>query len=116
MKRTRLGSGFSCFVLLCVLGWTSPGSAQPRFTLDVTGPSSVGGPEGTTVRFGARCRLWTEGVENGDDGAQGWSIGVETVGPCAITVATTVATAGATVKNGGFRDAGFERTEKGRAG
>jgi len=50
-------------------------------------------------------------VENGDDGAQGWSIGVETVGPCAITVATTVATAGATVKNGGFRDAGFERTE-----
>jgi hypothetical protein len=112
MNEVRFRAVLAGIAASCLLIWASPAfTQQPRFTLDFTGPSSVGGFPRTDVTWGAKARLATAGLEKNAEGAQGWSIGVEAVGNCVITSATTQATVGAPVRTGGLRQAGFELTE-----
>ncbi|MBI4600777.1 MAG: hypothetical protein HY721_02340 [Planctomycetes bacterium] len=95
--------------------WLSPRIAlaqpAPAFTLDFDGPSTAGAFPRTSVTAGIKCRLQGTSLP-GAPGAQAWSLGVEAAGSCRIVLGTTLATAGASVREGGFRrDDGFEHTE-----
>jgi hypothetical protein len=107
----RLPVAFGCVLVACLSLGREAFAQRLRFTLDFDGPESMGGESGTTAQFGLKSRLHTEGVAPGQPGVQAWRFGIEATGNCRIVFATTLATAGADVSQGGLRQGGFELTE-----
>jgi hypothetical protein len=82
----------------------------PSFGLEIDAPAVVKGNPESTSQFSAQAFLATTGLDDGVDGAQGWSVGVACE-DCQIVGATTDGTVGADVAGGGLRNNGFEKTE-----
>ncbi|MEM7236077.1 MAG: FG-GAP-like repeat-containing protein [Planctomycetota bacterium] len=78
------------------------------YTLD--GPDEIFGLPGTFVsaEYTASIETWNQGPPAG---IQGWAISVTTEGPGVTVWATTDGTKGASVREGGLRNTGFEKTE-----
>jgi hypothetical protein len=91
--------------------------AEPNFALDFNAPARIFARPGTAAGAAVVCELATSGVDPGEIGAQGWSIGVSADG-LRIVGATTDATAGADAASdaSGRRRGGFEKTELASAG
>ncbi len=119
-KTPGLSVGLAPYLALCLSAeFVSPGAihAQPvpaSFTLDFQAPRSVGGTPASSALAAFKCRLSAATAGPGlppCEGATGWSLGVEAVGDCELSFATTLATVGADVTQGGLRSGGFELTE-----
>jgi hypothetical protein len=108
-RRSRRGR-VGCFLVLASAGAFAQAPPKPSFSVDFDAPTRIEGRPGAGVGFSAATRLFTEGLEAGDRGAQGWVMSVSAEG-CRIVEATTQGTVAATVAQGGVRDNGFELTE-----
>jgi hypothetical protein len=85
--------------------------AQPSFELGIDALDAIEGPTGSTEEFTADMTLTSAGID-GDQGPQGWSVGVLNEG-VDILEATTAGTASADVNADppGLRNTGFEISE-----
>ena len=78
------------------------------FEHELGDPAAVSGAPGAEIDFQVSLVLTSANV-GGDEGPQGWSLGVSNVG-VDVTDVTTMGTVAADTRDGGIRDGGFEVT------
>ncbi|MEM7234457.1 MAG: hypothetical protein AAF517_19920 [Planctomycetota bacterium] len=105
-----------CSQLSLVLLAATVSAQEARFRFSFDSPDVIVAPLDGTARAIATVQLETHGLRRGEPGAQGWSLGVRASGACTIVDGTTLATAGAHVRNGGVRQNGFEITSLAQGG